>query len=354
MGDLSRFSHLLSTLLMALGLAFTPQLSAGEESLLNPCNNQEPGFGHYHPWPVGKDAIRLLMPKRSPLTADQGFDLIIHFHGSNAIRKLIVDEVDNIVIVGINLGAGALTYGRPFEHPDSFPTLLRNIENAVAAYSGNNKAHIRHLALTGWSAGYGAIRAILRHPDRDRVDAVALLDGLHSDYEEENSHQLNADQMAPFVRFAQRAAKSRKFLFLSHSSIIPPGYSSTTETTHYLTRKLGIPVKGSKGKDSPLLQRYEQAKRGQFLMQGYLGKEKIDHCAQLALISPVVKSLQQRWQSSKISRQRQPLAQRIELTTIDPARTFSFYQEAPKVEGSKQGSAQPGSPTKTLARAHVH
>src|SRR3972149_3816985 len=40
----------------------------------------------------------------------------------------------------------------------------------------------------------------------------------------------NDAQRAPFVQFAREARAGRKLMFVSHSSIIPPGYASTTET----------------------------------------------------------------------------------------------------------------------------
>ncbi len=264
-----------------------------------PCNMADPGYGIYYPWVKNLDMGRMLMPKRGALTADNGFDVMIHFHGGNAVRKMIADSARGIFVVGIDLGAGSGAYGRPFSDPDVFKNLLSGIERGVAEYTGKPSAHIRRLGLTGWSAGYGAIRAILRQPSGKRVDAVVLLDGLHSNYDDENPSGLRASQLKPFVQFAKRAANGGKFMFVSHSSIIPPGYASTTETAHYLTDKLGVRVSSSSAKDSPLLSRYEQAQSGGFLMRGYYGEGKDDHCAQIALITGAVAAMEDRWQTPK-------------------------------------------------------
>ncbi len=255
------------------------------------------GFGIYYPWVKNLEMGRMLMPKQGALTSDNGFDLIIHFHGGDAVRKRIADTARGVFVVGIDLGAGSGAYGRPFSKPETFLHLLSEIEKAVAEYTNNDQAHIRRLGLTGWSAGYGAIRAILRQQASSKIDAVVLLDGLHANYDEDGPAGLRAEQLKPFVRFARRAAKGHGFMFVSHSRIIPPGYASTTETTHYLANKLDAAIHKSLAKDSPDLARYEQAQIGNFLMQGYQGEGKDDHCAQLDLITGVVAALEKQWQT---------------------------------------------------------
>ncbi len=262
-----------------------------------PCDMADPGYGIYHPWTKNLKIGRMLMPKKGALTSDNGFDLIIHFHGGNAIRKSIADTARGAFVVGIDLGAGSGAYERPFKNPKVFLNLLNRIEKEVAKYTKKTDAHIRKLALTGWSAGYGAIRAILRQKAGKRVDAVVLLDGLHSNYDKKSPLKLRASQLSPFVQFAERAAKGQKTMFVSHSSIVPPGYASTTETAHYLTKKLGIEVRSSTAQDSPFLSRYEQAIAGNFIMRGYHGKGKVDHCAQIALITDVAQMLERSWRT---------------------------------------------------------
>jgi hypothetical protein len=264
-----------------------------------PCNMGDPGYGIYYPWVKNLELGRMLMPRKGALTSDNGFDVMIHFHGGNAVRKMIADTARGIFVVGIDLGAGSSAYGRPFSDPEIFQGLLDEIEKSVADYTDKPSAHIRKLGLTGWSAGYGAIRAILRQRAGKKVDAVVLLDGLHSNYDETNSLGLRASQLSPFVQFAQRAVSGSKYMFVSHSSIVPPGYASTTETAHYLINKLGVKVQKSTANDTPLLSRYEQARSGGFLMRGYHGEGKDDHCAQIALITDAVAAMEQRWQTPK-------------------------------------------------------
>src|SRR5690606_38177759 len=109
----------------------------------------------------------------------------------------------------------------------TFHQVLRSVEAVVSKRFDVRGAHVAHLALSAWSAGYAAIEQVLSQPYGEaRVDAVTLLDGLHSGYSE---HSLDTDRLAPFVRFAKRAAERDTLMFVSHSSIRTTGYASTTE-----------------------------------------------------------------------------------------------------------------------------
>ncbi|HLF97305.1 MAG TPA: hypothetical protein VI457_09190 [Methylococcaceae bacterium] len=292
----------LALMVFSIGLAASvyaadaePQPSVAE----NPCNISDPGFGIYDSWGHNVILGQILMPHRGGLTSKNEFDVIIHFHGSDAIRKTLVPAARGVFVVGVDLGVGSGAYQRAFLSPHVFPELLDSIENAVAEHAHVAHAHIRKLGLSGWSAGYGAIREILRQDASARVDSVALIDGLHADYDETDISGMQTEQLAPFVRFAKRAARGNKFMFVSHSNIVPPGYASTTETAHYLVKTLRGKILRSSGHDGLYLSRYEQAKIGKFLMRGYLGDGKSDHCAEIGVMPGVVATLEKRWKTPR-------------------------------------------------------
>src|SRR5215831_8003690 len=53
---------------------------------INPCMTPDPGFGIYDPW-TNVSIGQAVLPHEGGLTKDGGFDLIVHFHGHEAIRK---------------------------------------------------------------------------------------------------------------------------------------------------------------------------------------------------------------------------------------------------------------------------
>ena len=105
--------------------------------------------------------------------------LIIHFHGAPWLIELhIARHVPRAALITVQLGAGSTVYRRPFEQAELFTSLLQEAERVMDNVRGWSS-----ITLTGFSAGYGAIREILRSPEYfERVDNVLLLDGLNTGY----------------------------------------------------------------------------------------------------------------------------------------------------------------------------
>jgi hypothetical protein len=266
---------------------------------LNPCMTPDPGFGLYDGWSTAPTVGQMIAPRKGGLTKSGGFDLVVHFHGHEPIRKEFVKTGNGVVLVGIDLGIGSGAYSNAFASPYVFDKLLESVEAEMSRRSGK-KARIRHLALSSWSAGYGAVEQILQQPAGKKVEALILLDSVHTGYIDEGQRTLKTDQLAPFVAFAARAAKKQTFMYMSHSSIIPPGYASTDEVADYVVSTLkGKPKKASR-KDVLGLDLYERFDKGDFHMRGYTGNDKPDHCAHIGLMADVMKThLVPRWKTPK-------------------------------------------------------
>jgi hypothetical protein len=268
---------------------------------VNPCNTKDPGFGVYDTWSRGIDMGQLVMPARKGfLTRKGGFDVMIHFHGHEAARKEWVTVMDGAVLVGIDLGLGSGPYENAFAAPEAFEALLRSVERAVAKKTGRATASARHVGLSAWSAGYGAVQKILaQKTGKQRVDSVILLDGLHAGYQ---GKSVNGQQIQAFVDYAREAASGRKLMFVSHSSIIPPGYASTTETASFLVHAVGGKPRESSGKGPLGLDLITRYTRGSFHVRGYSGNDKLDHCAHLGLYRDVLKvHIRPRWNSPRVT-----------------------------------------------------
>jgi hypothetical protein len=258
----------------------------------NPCATADLGFGAYRPWSREPVLGQMIVPQRiQPL--GQGFDVMFHFHGHEAARKQWIRVMDRAVLVGIDLGNGSGPYADAFADPEAFQRLVGSVERAVARRAGVPASAARRIGLSAWSAGYGAVGAILGQSyGRRAVDSVILLDGLHSGYTQAGL------QLGPFIDFARESAAARRFMFVSHSSIIPPGYASTTETANFLIWQLGGRPKASRsrGSDPMGLDLVSWYVRGSFHVRGYAGNDKLDHCAHLGLYHDVLKyHLLRRW-----------------------------------------------------------
>ncbi len=276
------------------------QKSPAERGGVNPCNTPDPGFGNYTRWNRGITMGQWIAPERGGLTRGGEFDVMIHFHGHEAARKSWVQVMDGAVLVGIDLGNGSGPYFDAFGSPTTFEQLIKSLEKAVAAHANRSSARVRHVGVSGWSAGYGAIQQIINQPLGKRlVDTVVLLDGLHCGY---RGQSLNGPQIAPFLDWARRAARGEVTMFVSHSSIIPPGYASTTETAALLIEEVGGRPVASRPRSGEtmgldLIRRYS---KGRFHVRGYAGNGPLDHCAHLGLYRDVLKvHVKPRWSSPR-------------------------------------------------------
>jgi hypothetical protein len=258
-----------------------------EERGMNPCNTTDPGFGIYSGWKRGISQGQFVAPERGGLGKSGTFDVWIHFHGHEAVRKEWVRAMDGAVLVGIDLGIGSGAYETAFESPQAFLDLLTSVEAAVGKLRGRSDAHVGRIGLSAWSAGYGAVQRILAQPVASRIDMVVLLDGLHAGYVDGH---VDDRSIAGIVSYAERAARGERRMFVSHSSIIPPGYASTTETAHWLIWKVGgRPQRARPRRNDPAgLQLIERFEHGDFRVRGFAGNDKMDHCAHLSLFRDVL------------------------------------------------------------------
>ncbi len=262
--------------------------------------HQGPRLGIYDGWVRSPSIGQMTLPGRGGVTKSGSFDVVFHFHGHEAARKEFVKVMDGAVLVGITLGIGSGAYSSAFSSPGAFKDLLASVERGVADARGLKEAKVRKIALSGWSAGYGAVEMILRQPLGRRVDTVFLLDGLHAGYGPDGAP--SAAQLEPFLEFARKAKGGEKLMFVSHSSIIPPGYASTTETANWLIMKLGGKPKSASGRNSdPMgLELNSKWDSGGFHVRGYDGNDKMDHCAHFGLLKDALRiHLKPRWQSPK-------------------------------------------------------
>lgn len=208
--------------------------------------------------------------------------LVVHFLGAPWLPEYAVSRLRNTVAAVVNLGAGSGIYDRAFSDPAAFDSLLAAIAREVST-TLDADVHFRRLTLVGFSAGHGAVRAILRDSAHfARVDAVLLLDGMHTSYVPDGTvlaagGTLDTRNLDVFVRFAQAAMRGEKRFLITHSEIFPGTFASTTETADYLLKVLGLhrtPVLrwGPRG-----MQQLSEVHAGNFELLGFAGNSAPDH-----------------------------------------------------------------------------
>ncbi|HEY2025935.1 MAG TPA: hypothetical protein VGG78_02940, partial [Gemmatimonadaceae bacterium] len=194
--------------------------------------------------PGGKP-VDVWIPARARARA--AIDLVIHFHGAAWLPEQAVAGLagGQTAAAVVNLGAGAGVYDRAFSDPTAFDSLLAGVTREISAVVGG-AAHLGRLTLVGFSAGHGAVRAILREPRHfAAVDAVLLLDGMHTSYVPDGTvlaagGALDTTNLVAFAAFARAAVRGEKRFVVTHSEIFPGTFASTTETADWLLQTLGV------------------------------------------------------------------------------------------------------------------
>ena len=234
--------------------------------------------------PAGKP-VELLVPARA--TSRGVVDLVVHFHGAAWLPEQAVAALGrNIATAVVNVGSGSGVYDRGFTDPAAFDSLLASATRESSAALGT-PVRLGRITLVGFSAGHGAVRAILREPRHfARVSAVLLLDGMHTSYVPDGTvlaagGTLDTTNLVAFANFARAAMRGEKRFLVTHSEIFPGTFASTTETADWLLHALALhrtPVLrwGPRG-----MQQLSEARAGRFELRGYAGNTAPDHIDQL-------------------------------------------------------------------------
>jgi hypothetical protein len=228
------------------------------------------------------------------------FDLVVHFHGAPTSLEPSFDKsgIGGVLAI-VNLGIGSGAYEDAFQAPAAFNQFVSRVSEVVGEMCPGAATGIKRIALTGWSAGYGAVWRILdRQAGADRVDAVLLSDGMHVGFEPDKKRErvVNAAAMAPFTLYADRAVNGEKLFAITHSSIVTP-YASTTETASFLLQQENVAriPQNTQGPRATMTL-LNRADRGSFHVLGYAGNDKPDHCDQLhAMGETLFPYLRERW-----------------------------------------------------------
>ena len=243
----------------------------------------------------GGRPVEVFIPHR--LQRRSTFDVIVHFHGAAFLAHRAAAELNgHSVAVVLNLGAGSGVYHRTFSEPAAYDSVMAAVTRQVTTSLGRVMT-VGRVTLSGFSAGHGAIRAILLDSAHfAAVDAILLLDGMHTSYVPEgkvlaDGGALDTTNLAAFARFARVAERGEKRFLVTHSEIFPGTFASTTETANWLLGALGLQRKpvlewGPRG-----MQQLSEVRSGQFAVMGFAGNSAPDHIDHLHAMPELLRKL---------------------------------------------------------------
>ena len=230
-----------------------------------------------------------------PIAAASVDNLLIHFHGwAETVKAAFARSDRNGVLVVVNFPGLSSAYSKPFSVDDKlFQKILKDARRAVVqAGSGDLVRDWQQVTLSSFSAGYGAVREILKSPRYfQRIDAIVAADSIYAGLQANQANrQVDQQNMRDFLRFAALATERQKSFIISHSAQ-PTPYASTTETADYLLRSLRVVRQPDTPVFADVLRQQTRAARGQFVVLGFEGSSGKDHMRHLHHIDLIWKQL---------------------------------------------------------------
>ncbi len=135
----------LAVLTAALEGAAQDKAAAAEQVRSHPLLKKEIPEGQRENLAIGT----LFLPKL--LERAGKVPLFVHFHGGDWLPECAAARHGKTAVITVQLGTGSAVYAKPFQDPKAFGQLVQEAEKKAGVEFGP-------ISLTGWSAGYGAIR----------------------------------------------------------------------------------------------------------------------------------------------------------------------------------------------------
>lgn len=100
------------------------------------------------------------------------------------------------------------------------------VDSILDKYAPGTKA--LRVATLGFSASCQGVAALLGSPQGGLLDAAVAIDGMHTGL------PVTLAAMTPWFNFGKLAVVNERLMVVTHSSVVPPGYASTTQTANWL------------------------------------------------------------------------------------------------------------------------
>jgi hypothetical protein len=251
----------------------------------------------------GDTKFTLFVPAGWTPPANGDVPLTVHFHGAVwfAIEEHLRHGLKTPLIVAY-LGEGSSVYRKPFEDRERFHRWMRLTVEALQARGAPANTHICSVDVSSFSAGYGAVRELLKTPSYSQlIRRIVLSDSMYASLENNSTTLVNTplgphaqparSQIEPWLAFAGGAARGEKTFVLTCSSVTT-SYASSTDCAAALIEAEHAPVRwiapgtnpAASDPDFPL--RF-QSDLGNFHVWGYGGTNAQAHMTQVRHLADV-------------------------------------------------------------------
>jgi hypothetical protein len=219
-------------------------------------------------------------------------DVIVHFHGDPQTYWNNAKYANlNAPIVTVNYSGLSSAYSTPFSNSALFQSVLdQALAKAQQQSDIPDNLHWDKIAVSSFSAGYGAVREILKSTTyRNEISSLLTADSLYATTAVDGT-PLDS-QMVDYKTFAGLAKAGSKTFIFSHSQVPTSGYESTVETANELMQYLGITPTAINTNGLGTLNFYRKAQTGNFHLWGATGTDGDSHLEHLRYIGDFLEDL---------------------------------------------------------------
>jgi len=233
--------------------------------------------------------VSLYLPPGFKTPKNGEVELTVHFHGT---RWFVIQEHlrrgMGDALVTLELGQGSTVYRTPFLDAGRFGRLLDAVAAELKKRGGPPETRVASVNITSFSAGYGAVREIIKSPENvARIKRIVLGDSSYGSLDEaplkEGKRVVAPEHVEPWANFARLAMTGKKTLLMTTSDITPASYAGTYEVVRAVAAALNLkPLEVAPGsvpaasadQKYPL---YMQADAGGFHWWAYRGDDAVVH-----------------------------------------------------------------------------
>lgn len=224
--------------------------------------------------------------------------LTIHFHSAqwHAIQEH-VDRGLNGPLIAFYPGEGSAIYQRSFEDKGRLKRWMDRVLAELQRRGFDKVSKIAHLDITSFSAGYGAVRELVKDPGAFKLmRRVVLADSMYGGIDPASAaRKPDPEHILCWLPLAQAAMRREKTFVATYSQIVTP-YASTFECGRALAEAAGGMVKPvERGECSatldgqfPLIERFDS---GCFHLWGYGGTDGPAHMTHARHLADIWKML---------------------------------------------------------------
>ena len=219
-------------------------------------------------------------------------DVLVHFHGDpQTVWNNAKYAQLNAIVVTVNYSGLSSAYTTPFSNASLFQSVLDEALTKVRQQADvPDNLQWDQLGVSSFSAGYGAVREILKSAGyRNQIDALLAADSLYATTAGDGT-PLDS-QMADYKTFATLAKNGQKTFLYSHSQVPTFTYETTGECGDELMQHLGISASVYNVNGLGTLNFYRRAQSGNFKLWGALGTDGDSHLEHLRYIGEFYKQL---------------------------------------------------------------